>query len=133
MQVARPGTDVNLDDDIQPKPVSDDVKAVNLSAGQGVMVSEAIGWGEVVAVPTEQIGAWRTGQLIYVSATLEQIIHDVNRHVPQPITLSPVARDLKLSGTFDVGDIDSLLWTLEAALPVKIEDGPDGPAIVMAD
>ena len=133
VQVARPGTDVNLDDDIQPKPVSDDVKAVNLSAGQGVMVSEAIGWGEVVAVPTEQIGAWRTGQLIYVSATLEQIIHDVNRHVPQPITLSPVARDLKLSGTFDVGDIDSLLWTLEAALPVKIEDGPDGPAIVMAD
>lgn len=131
VQVARPGPDTGFDDDAQP--VSDDVNAVSLSAGQGVMVSEAIGWGDVVPVPAAQVGAWRTGQLIYVGATLDQIIHDVNRYAAQPITLAPVARGLKLSGTFDVSDIEGLLWTLEAALPVRIEDGPGGPVIVMAE
>ena len=93
---------------------------IALSAGQAVRVSPAQGFGDPRDIRPDGLAAWRRGQLVFLRASLAEVIDDVNRYATQPIALAPDARALKLSGTFKTDDIDGLLATLSAALPVNI-------------
>lgn len=109
--------------DVYRQPDSDGpTSEVTLLAGQGVNASGHRGLGQVTKVDATSVGAWRSGQLVYVRATLAEIIEDVNRYSTQPIRVGPVAKALTLSGTFNANDTDALLTTLEVALPVRIEE-----------
>ena len=106
---------------------------VALAAGQGVSATRTSGLGNVRVVPAGELGAWRYGQLVYVRATLAEIVDDVNRYAEHPVAIKPAARTLKLSGTFDADDIDGLLATLEAALPVRVERNGNTQIIVIEE
>lgn len=93
---------------------------VELKARQVVSVSHAVGISVPKTVKSKNIGAWRNGQLIYIRATLAEIVDDLNRYLADPIVLAASVRDLKLSGTFYTQNINGLLSTLEAALPVRL-------------
>jgi transmembrane sensor len=100
----------------------DMISGVSLSAGQGVRASRADGLGKVV--PAEA-GVWRSGQLVYVSAPMEEVAADASRYSAKPIRVDASAEGMKLSGTFDTRDIDGLLAALQEALPVSVEHRGD--------
>lgn len=110
--------------------VSRDMSVVELKAGQGVRASRDQGLGVVVEMPPEKLGAWRSGELYYVRATLAEVISDANRYSEIPIKLLPPAQEMKLSGTFSAQDINGLLSMVDAALPVQVINNTGAQIIV---
>ena len=97
------------------------VESIALTAGERVTASRLEGLGEIEAVRAHDLGAWRSGRLVFHRATLAKIIEDVNRYAETPIGLDDAVRDLCLTATFRAGDTESLLGTLQTALPVAVE------------
>ena len=94
--------------------------SVRLAALEAVKVSRSSGLANPKRIRATDLAVWRNGQLVYLHASLAEIIDDVNRYAAQPIEIAPDVRELKLSGTFNANDIEGLLATLEAALPVRL-------------
>ena len=115
---AKPGTEVEAR---QSEIISERVSTVRLSAGQAVIASQNDGLGRPSEISLSDVGAWRTGQLVFFRASLAEIIDDVNRYADMPIHVSDDVSDLRMTATFDSGDIPGLLGMLETALPIKIE------------
>jgi transmembrane sensor len=92
---------------------------INLSAGQEMRATHA-GFSAIRRVDPTELGAWRSGRLVYVHAPLSQVIADTNRYSERSITVDPDVGRLRLSGTFDARDIDTLLINIDEALPVQL-------------
>ena len=92
-----------------------------LTAGQQVSVSEDGALGPITAVAPDRLGAWRRNRLIYVGASLSEVVADANRYHDGWIVLRDQgAANLKITGAFDATDIDGMLATLVDALPITI-------------
>ena len=102
-----------------------------LQSGERVRVSRSEGLGEPFTAEAGQIGAWRSGTLIYLETPLSDVISDLNRYAGSSITLDPAAAGLTLSGTFDVSEIHQLPEILPLALPVEIDTTGDTERIVL--
>jgi transmembrane sensor len=61
-----------------------------------------------------------SGQLSFASEPLTVAIQRVNRYnVGKPITVSPEAADVRVSGVFNTGDTDAFVQGVLAAFPIK--------------
>ena len=96
--------------------------SVTLTPGESVVASRAEGVGPKTSVPVGDVGAWRAGQLVYVRASLAEIVDDLRRYADKPISLDDRAAQLRLSGTFKSDDVAGVLAALEAALPINIAE-----------
>lgn len=112
--------------------VGDGPDEVELNAGESVAASSVDGLGETRSIPVDDIAAWRVGRLIYRRATIGEIVADLNRYSAIPISVDPIVEQLRLSGTFDA-NVDELLATLEAALPVRVHHNGDAITIVATE
>lgn len=97
---------------------------VSLSAGQGIKAHRLDGLGQVEHIAPEFLAAWRKGKLVYINRSLGEVVQDMNRYSQIPLHVSPEARELKLSGTFDSGDIPAMLKVMETALPIALQQQP---------
>lgn len=92
-----------------------------LTAGQQVSVSEEGAIGPITAVAPDTLGAWRRNRLVYVGASLSEVVADANRYHDGWIVLRDQgAANLKITGAFDATDIDGMLATLDDALPITL-------------
>ncbi|MEM8986982.1 MAG: FecR domain-containing protein [Pseudomonadota bacterium] len=96
------------------------VQSATLTAGERITASRTNGLGQKRVIAVEEIGAWRSGQLVYLNAPLGDIVADLNRYADTPIKIDAAARKLRLSGAFPADDVDGLLDLLETALPVRV-------------
>lgn len=96
-----------------------DTKVLLLEPGDAATVSAADGLGEKEAFYAAELGAWRSGRMVYVDATLREIIDDANLYTEVPIALEPAIRELGVSGTFNVKNPEELFKALEQGLPVR--------------
>ena len=97
------------------------------------MATATGGLQSVEAARPGSIGAWRTGRLVYVSATLGELVADANRFSTRHITLDPTIQHvdgITVTASFDSSDIDGLLAALPGIFPVTI-DGSDSHQIVI--
>lgn len=93
-----------------------------LTAGQGAVVSRAGHLDSTFPVAVENLGAWRSGRLVYVDARLLDVIADVNRYYDGRIELAaPQVGDLRLTVAFRTDQIDRMLDVLTRALPIQVE------------
>lgn len=112
--------------DLNPSQTQRDTrKQVALKAGEAVSVSEATGLGQVTEVFPAEIGAWRSGRLIYYDARLSKVVDDLNRYTDVPIVLDPSAAGLRIDGAFDTRDMEFVFLGIEQSLPVRIERSPE--------
>jgi transmembrane sensor len=80
----------------------------------------------------EQNGAWRRGKLYFDGTPLRQALLDMQRYMTQPIRLADARiGDLRLSGEYDIKDIDDLLKVLPTILPVNVRHN-DGAVVISA-
>ena len=100
------------------------VKTARLNAGFAVEVSLEGGLGEPVAATVQNIGAWRAGRLVYVDAPLSALVADMRRYDQRAFVIADEGIGaLTVTGGFDAGNIDGMLESLAAILPVDIATG----------
>lgn len=105
--------------------------AKELRAGEQVLVSGDGEVGEISPVNPDKLGAWRRNRLIYVGATLAEVLVDANRYRDGWIILRDrELADLRITGAFDARDIDGMLATLAEALPITLSR-PLKPIVVI--
>ena len=81
----------------------------------------------VRAVDTGTATAWTQGRIVLDGWTLARALVEVNRYTPRPVRLGAARySDARLSGTFDVGDIDSFVAAATALLPLTTQRDADG-------
>ncbi|MEM1196440.1 MAG: FecR domain-containing protein [Pseudomonadota bacterium] len=96
-----------------------DNQSLLLKSGEATSVTAASGLGVKEAFYAGEFGAWRSGRIVYVDATLREIIDDANRYADEPIEVAPTVRELGVSGTFNVKNPEELFDALEQGLPVR--------------
>jgi len=79
------------------------------------------------AVDADTATAWTQGRIVLDGWTLARALVEVNRYTPRPVRLEAARyADARLSGTFDVGDIDSFVAAATALLPLTAQRDTDG-------
>jgi transmembrane sensor len=82
---------------------------------------------EIRPVDALDVGAWRSGRLVYDNATLSDIVADANRYTHTRIVVAdPQLEALRLTTSFRTSQIDGMIETLQAALPLVAERQANG-------
>jgi transmembrane sensor len=76
-------------------------------------------------VDLEQARAWHEGKLVFEGATLSEVVAELNRQGSVPIRLTGSDRGYSgLRGTFDTGDSESVLRSLDLLYPIAVNRRP---------
>jgi len=88
---------------------------------------------EVHPVDVYDVGSWRLGRLFYDNALLRDIVADANRYTRTRIVIAdPQLGALRLTTSFRTSQIDGMLESLQAALPLVAERRADGEILLRA-
>ena len=93
------------------------------------------GLGVVRAIPPEKAGAWRQARLVYEGATIAELVADANRFDDRRIEIAPGSQavaGLKLTGSFNMDDMEGVFATLEAVHPVIVDESAPGSVKIRA-
>jgi len=108
-----------------------DAAAVDLAPGEQVRVTAA-GIGDVEAARLDEAVAWTEGRIVFRNRRMDDLLAEFNRYSATPIRIAPGQPELaalRVSGTVDVDDRDSLLQALETGWGIVRTDGLDANAI----
>jgi len=79
-----------------------------------------------------QSGAWRRGKLYFNATPLREAALDMQRYLAQPVVLADARiGDLRLSGEYNIKDVNDLLRVLPTILPVTVKRSP-GAIVISA-
>jgi transmembrane sensor len=117
------------------EPISSETKlvseSVRLVAGQQLRV-DASRTGEVESIDVEDLGSWRSGQLVYRNARLSEVVADANRYRQGVITLgADHLNDLRVTTSFGVDQLDTMVSMLEQSLPVVVYREADNRIVIL--
>ncbi|MEM0955124.1 MAG: FecR domain-containing protein [Pseudomonadota bacterium] len=102
---------------------SDESSQTKLKAGEQVVADLQAGLSEVHPTEVASVGAWSSKRLVYIGATLKELVADANRYGDQTIVLGDLdahTLSMKVTGSFAIGDVDALLATLPDLFPIAI-------------
>lgn len=107
---------------------------VNSPAGQRLLhandtlVAQTHSLTETPLPDLERSTAWRLGKLRFDGTPLAEALHDISRYREQTLRLSadPGNADLRLSGEYDIAQLDALVRDLPLILPVRLRATADG-------
>jgi len=69
---------------------------------------------------SESEAAWTQGMIVASDMRLQDFLNELSRHKSGIIQCAPKVADLKVSGTYPLKQVDKVLQSLTAALPIKI-------------
>ena len=94
---------------------------LTLAANQQTQLIESQVIAPPIDIDSDNIVAWRQGQLIYEDNTLAEVISDLNRYFPGTIRLSePSLGDLEIVGVINLQNQTATLAALEATFGVQV-------------
>lgn len=78
------------------------------------------------AVDPEVTSSWTRGRLLFRGTPLSDLVVQVNRYVDRPLRLDdPSLARIPVSGTFPIGDSQSVALGLQALLPIQADLGDE--------
>ncbi len=102
-----------------------------LTAGQQVTAVPAGAIPDPQAMPRGEPAAWRHGRLVYVDATLKDIIADANRYSREPIVIADEgAANVRVSVTYPSDRIEEMVAALSRSLSLEIEHPVSGGIVL---
>lgn len=103
------------------------VSPMRIVAGQSLRFEPAhIRAPTLTVVEPEKIATWRNGQRQYLAEPLANIVDDLNRYSPRHIVIEdPAVGQLAVTGSIFERDIERWVKSLEAALPVTVQEEED--------
>jgi ferric-dicitrate binding protein FerR (iron transport regulator) len=118
---AKPGT--------RPQPVA--IQTTELVAGNRFTQPDNSHW-VVARANTAAETSWVTGRLTFENERLAEVAAEFERYSTRRIVIDdPALGDQRVSGTFEAGDIDSLIRTLRMAKIARAEE-EGGDAVHLA-
>jgi transmembrane sensor len=107
--------------------------AIELAAGQQVRTDAAGALAPVQAVPGEGIATWRDSRISFVDTPLAQALAELERYGSTGLVVrDPAVAAMRLSGTFDPRDAQTLRRVLPSALPVRLREAGSVSEVVPA-
>lgn len=95
---------------------------LELTAGQGVTADEAGRLQPVVSVAPASVAAWRNGRVSFNDTPLAEALAELERYGDTGlVVLDPAVGALRLGGSFNVRQADTLAQALPSLLPVRLE------------
>ncbi|TQV87029.1 FecR family protein [Aliikangiella coralliicola] len=92
-----------------------------LSQGQAVTSDSKNGLSAVSQVSAENIDSWRNGRLVFEDVPLSQVVEEIKRYYKGNIMISsPAVGELRVTATFKVDQIESMLFNIAAGLSIEI-------------
>ncbi|QDX82659.1 hypothetical protein B9N43_16315 [Denitratisoma sp. DHT3] len=108
---------------VRPDRAAEGNAVQNLVAGQKLLLDAANHRITVSAVDAERATAWRSGQVYFEAATLEQVVADVNRYTLKQFVIDDATlKSIRLSGNFHIGDTDSVKFVLKRAFAIEASE-----------
>jgi transmembrane sensor len=105
---------------------------IRLAAGERAAVTHA---GDIVprgGPPLERVLAWTQRRLEFHDDPLATVIAEFNRYSTRPVYIGdPLLARHRISGSFGIADVDSLLEFLAQYQGVRIEQNPDGSRLLL--
>ena len=99
---------------------------IELAAGQRAAVTSS-GIEPDVGPSLESVNAWTQHRLVFRDRTLAEVVGQFNRYRPQRLVIDdPELAALRISGSFDPSDPDSLVAYLGAVEAVQVSTPADG-------
>ncbi len=87
----------------------------------------------VHAIVPADIAAWRSGRLVYDDAELRDVIADTNRYARTRIVIADAQlEELRVTTSFRTSQVEGMIETLQATLPLVAERGADGGIVLRA-
>ena len=96
-----------------------------LVPGQRIAQADRTGELTIAAAPAGQ-DDWVSGILSFAATPLRQVVTQTNRYSTSQIEVDPSVADIKVDGTFRVGDNDDLIRSLAAALHLSAKSKSNG-------
>jgi transmembrane sensor len=79
------------------------------------------------AADIDRVTAWEGGKLVFDDEPLASVAAQVSRYSDRPVVVSDRrAGDMRVSGVFSAGDLDTFVDTVTQYLPVSARTAPDG-------
>jgi transmembrane sensor len=105
---------------------------VRLHRGEAVIAGKSAGLA-VHAVEPADIAAWRSGRLLYDNAELRDVVADANRYARGRIIIADAQLEsLRVTTSFRTSQIEGMIETLQAVLPLVAERQADGQIVLHA-
>lgn len=110
-------------------------RTVRLLAGEEISISATAAPEILAPAPASrhEPAAWRDGLLVYEDASLAEVVADANRYSRQPIIIAEgELASLRVTAVYPADQVDRLLASLDAALPLDVEQRADGQVRLVA-
>ncbi len=112
--------------------VSGGAHEVALRPGDKLVHSETTGATHIEKVDPGQELAWTRGYLVYRNATLSDVVRDLNRYFPIPVSLDKRAEKERFTGVLRIDNQDAVLDRLSHFLPLRVDREKDGRIVLRA-
>ena len=87
----------------------------------------------VRAIEPTDIAAWRSGRLVYDNAELRDVVADANRYARSRIVIADAQLEsLRVTTSFRTSQVEGMIETLQAALPLVAERQAGGDVVLRA-
>jgi transmembrane sensor len=120
------GTDVIVSEGLvevlpDPSRLSPSIPAkVELRPGNSLRIDSVRQKVSIAAGNPQRATAWRSGMIDFDNATMEEMIAEVNRYTAVPFAIADDnIRAVRLSGTFRIGDAESVRFALQDGFGVE--------------
>lgn len=99
--------------------------SVDVREGEGVGYAAAGGLGRPGAVDTNDITAWRHGEIVFDNRPLGEVAAELGRYRHGTVVFTDASlKDLPVTGVFSTTDAESFFAALELTLPVHVTQLP---------
>ncbi len=99
-----------------------DSGAKRLQTGESITYWRSGAIGQVVTADTRRIRGWRAGKTVFHKTRLADAIAEHNRYTHNKFVIANSdLKDLRINGTFKLGDSDALAFLLEQSLGIKAQ------------
>lgn len=106
-----------------PRPA----EPVALHAGEALIAAAGARSQVVANADLDEATAWQKGKLMFDREPLGEAVERVNRYSDRKIVVGDTqAAAVRISGVFNIGDVNAFLEAVNGFLPVTVTDGPNG-------
>ena len=115
------------------RAASDEGQSFELGAGQQVALG-AVEQSAPTAVDPAKVTAWTTRHVVFEDEPLEAVVAEFNRYNRTNLRLGDAAlAKRRITGSFDVNDLDHFIDVLDGLEPVRVEVADDGHRALYVD
>ncbi len=100
--------------------------------GEGLSYLPTASQADPVSVDLKKVTAWQARKLLFDNERLSDAIAEHNRYTEQPILLAGDLGDQRISGVFNIGDTESLIFALRKTFDVHVLVEPDSIRVLPA-